>query len=252
MRFISRCNPDMEFDSFVQEPSCKNEVEYQRLLKVFGVVEKAVYQRAFTSQHTVGVDDISILEDRFFGTSPCRYLGTEKSVRQERHDGAPDIVIAQNNFVLAVDHFRFDCAKWTRKGSSLQAFLSKRRDRVSSLSGNELIEFVRSNGIRCSEKDYVENLSKMIEAKVEKTSRYLKALDCYLVEEDRAKQKELWLFAEDILPIGDIDLVVSEVLRQFEAHPKLAGVIYVRNAVPFVISENIDDIRFIYNCNRAQ
>lgn len=251
MRLISRCNPDMEFNSFLQEPSCKNEVEYQRLLKVFGVVEKAVHQRVFTSQHTVGVDDISILENRFFGASPRRYLGTEKSVKQEHHDGAPDTVISQNNFVLAVDHFRFDCAKWTRKGSPLQAFLSKHRDQVSSLSGNELIEFVRSNGIRCSEKDYVENLSKMIKAKVEKTSRYFKALDCYLVEEDRTKQKELWLFAEDILPIGDIDLVISEVLRQFDAHPKLAGVIYARNAMPFVISENIDDIRFIYNRNSA-
>lgn len=252
MEFISHCNPDMEFDSFAQEPSCKNEAEYQRLLKVLGVVEKAVCRRVFTSQHTVGIDNISILEERFFGTSPERYLSPEKSIKKELHDGAPDIAIVQNGFALAVDHFRFDCSEWTRKGSSLQVFLSEHGDQVSSLSGDELIEFVRDGGVRCSEKDYVENLSQMIKTKVGKTSSYFDALDRYLVKADRTKQKELWLFAEDILPIGDIDLVVSEVLRQFDVHPKLAGVIYVRNAAPFVISENIDDIRFIYNCSNVQ
>lgn len=250
MRFISRCNPDKKFDPFVQEPSCKNEAEYQRLLKVFGVVEKAVLRRAFTSQHTVGIVDKSVLEDRFFGAHPGN-MGTEQSIKSVHNDSAPDTFIARDNFVLVIDHFRFDCAKWTRKGSPLQALLSKHGDQVSSLSGNELIEFVRSSGIRCSEKDHIENLSKMIKAKVEKTRMYFNALNRYLVEEDRTKQKELWLFAEDVLPIGDIDLVIEEVLRQFDVYPKLAGMIYVRDVVPFTISKNMDDIRFIYNCNNA-
>lgn len=252
MRFISRCNPDKEFDPFVQEPSCKNEAEYQRLLKVFGVVKKSVCRRAFTSQHTVGIDDISILEDRFFGTSPERYLGTEESIKRRHHDGAPDILIVQNGFTLVVDHFRFDCAKWTRKGSPLQAFLSKHGDQVKPLDGNELIEFVKGNGIRCSKEDHVENLRQMIKTKLEKTNSYFNALDSYLFEEDKSSRKELWLFAEDVLPIGEIDLVIEEVLRQFDVYPKLAGMIYVRDAVPFTISEIIDDIRFIYNCNNAK
>lgn len=195
MRFISRCNPDKKFDPFVQEPSCKNEAEYQRLLKVFGVVEKAVLRRAFTSQHTVGIVDKSVLEDRFFGVHPGN-MGTEQSIKSVHNDSAPDTFIARDNFVLVIDHFCFDCTKWSRKGSPLQALLSKHGDQVSSLSGNELIEFVRSSGIRCSEKDHIENLSQMIKAKVEKARMYFNALNRYLVEEDRTKQKELWLFAE--------------------------------------------------------
>lgn len=249
MRLISRTDSDREFDPSAQKPSFENGEEYQRLLQVFSVVADAVHRKAFTSHHTVNVDDASILEDRFFGTSPERYLGSEGSIKKFRHDGAPDIVIVQNGFALAIDHFCFDCTKWTRKGSPLQAFLSGERDQVKSISDDELIEYFRGRGIGCSEKDCIRNLSQMVEAKAKRADSYFDALDYYLLEEDKRNKKELWLFVEDVLPIGGIDFVTVEVLRLLKMYPKLAGTIYVRDKIPYIISDNIDDIRFIYNKN---
>lgn len=249
MRLISHSDPDKEYDPSVQKPSCENGKEYQRLLQVFNVVAEAVHRKDFTSQHTVNVDDVSILEDRFFGTSLERYLGSEGSIKEVRHDGAPDIAIVQNDFALAIDHFCFDCTKWTRKGSPLQAFLSDQGCWTKFASGVEYIELMRDRGINCSEKNYVANLSQMIQTKAKKANRYFEALDCYLVEEDRRKHKELWLFAEDILPIGSIDLVITEVLKKFNIVSNLSGMIYVRDKVPHIISNDINDIRFIFNSN---
>ncbi|WP_144744265.1 hypothetical protein [Enorma burkinafasonensis] len=251
MRLVSRSDLDKEFDPSMQEPSRENEREYQRLLQVLATVEKATRRGIFTSRHTIGVDDKCVLEDRFFGAHPG-YMGTEQSIKSVHNDSAPDILIARDNFVLVIDHFCFDCTKWSRKGSPLQALLSNHNAQVKSFSGNELIELLRGRDVRCSEKEHIDNLRQMIKTKLEKANGYFDAIDHYLIEKDRMKQKELWLFAEDVLPIGDIDLVIEEALRQFDVYPKLAGMIYVRDVVPFTISENIDDIRFIYNCNNAQ
>lgn len=251
MRLVSRSDPDKEFDPSIREPSYENEREYQRLLRVFDTVKKAANRGKFTSRHTVGIDNESVLEDRFFGTRPG-HMGIEQSIKRVHNDSAPDICIVRDNFVLVIDHFCFDCVKWSRKGSPLQALLSDPSSQAKSFSSDELIEFLRGRGIRCSEKDHIDNLRQMIKTKLEKANGYFDAIDHYLTEKDRMKQKELWLFAEDALPTEGIDLVVTEVIEQFAAHPRLAGVIYTRDSSPLVLSQNIDDVRFIYNQNNVQ
>lgn len=252
MEFVSRSNPDQQFNPSLQKPSCKKEGEYQRLLHVFDVVVRAVRQKTFTSKHTINIDDIRILEDRFFGVSPYRFLGTETSIKRVCHDGAPDIVMVQRGFALAIDHFRLDCTKWTRSGSPFQKLLSNQGSQVRSLSGDALFRFLRSEGIRCSEECGMENLHRMIKAKVKKIDGYFDALDCYLSEEDRSFQKELWLFVEDVLSIVDVDCVAMEASRQLETYSNVAGMIYARDAVPSILSNDINDIRFIYNKELSQ
>lgn len=247
MRFVSSRNPERAYDSSALEPSPENEKEYQRLLRVFNVVADAVRQGRFTTQHTINIDDISLLENRFFGTTAGRYLGTEQSIKKICHNGAPDIIMVQNDFTLAIDHFYFDCTKWTRKGSSLQALLSSRREQVQSFSATDLYEIMNSMGIIFSIDNCIDNLSRLIKRKAEKAVGYFDALDCYLTEEDNRKQKEVWLFAENVLPICEIDLVVLDVLQQLRTCPSISGMIYVQDKSPLILSDNIDDVRFISN-----
>lgn len=89
----------------------------------------------------------------------------------------------------------------------------------------------------------------MIKAKAEKAAEYRHTLDCYLCDKDKSSKEELWLFAEDVLPCGDIDRVVEEVLEQFKANQGVAGLIYARDKTPLTLSDSIDDIRFIFNSN---
>lgn len=72
-----------------------------------------------------------------------------------------------------------------------------------------------------------------------------------MLEEDKSKQKESVLFAEDVFPSGDVDLVIDGVHRQFDAHPKFAGVIHARDLLPPLLRQAIDNIRIIYNCNNV-
>lgn len=149
MKFVSAQNPSNNFDPRKQYPSDENGLEFQRLLKVFSVVEDAVHQGSFTSLHTVNIADIRILEDRFFGKDNGRYMGLESSIKGVRNDGASDIIMVLNGLVTIIDHFRFDCTRWTKKGSPLFRLLSTgdRSRQNPPLENTDFLSFCKNRAL---------------------------------------------------------------------------------------------------------